>query len=66
MISELMELARTDNNKSTINKAKTNINNLAKDVIPPYQEMANMQNKKMQLNVNCNKEINIDKMQLSN
>ena len=23
--------------------------------------MANMQNKKMQLNVNCNKEINIDK-----
>ena len=46
MISELMELARTDNNKSTINKAKTNINNLAKDVIPPYQEMANMQNKK--------------------
>ena len=61
MISELMELARTDNNKSTINKAKTNINNLAKDVIPPYQEMANMQNKKMQLNVNCNKEINIDK-----
>lgn len=61
MISELMELARTDNNKSTINKTKTDINNLAKDVIPPYQEMANMQNKKMQLNVNCNKEINIDK-----
>jgi len=61
MITELMELARTDNNKSTIHKDKTDINKLAQEVIIPYQEMAKMQNKQMHLNVQCDKEINVDK-----
>ncbi|MGN1331032.1 MAG: sensor histidine kinase [Clostridia bacterium] len=61
MISELMELARADNDKTVIHKTKTNIEELATELIIPYQEMAEIQNKKMKLTVNCNREINLDK-----
>lgn len=61
MIKELMDLARVDSNRSTINKEKTDINEVAKETITPYQEMAELQNKTMNLDINCNKKISVDK-----
>lgn len=61
MITELMDLARSDANRSTIHKSKTDIKQMAKEVIIPYKEMAELQNKKMNLNIECDKELNIDK-----
>lgn len=61
MIKELMDLARVDSKKSIIKKEKVNINDLAKETITPYQEMAELQNKKMELVIDCSREISIDK-----
>lgn len=60
MVTELMDLARADSNNSSINKSKTNLNELIETVVVPYEEMAKMQNKFMTVNAKCNKEVNID------
>ena len=61
MIKELMDLARADSNKSIINKEKTDIKVLVKETITPYQEMAELQGKKMEISVDCDRKISIDK-----
>lgn len=61
MITELMDLARSDANKTAIHKSKTDVKQMAKEVIIPYKEMAELQNKQMNLNINCDRELNIDK-----
>lgn len=60
MIAELMELARSDSHKNMINKSRIDLNSLIKSVVVPYQEMAEMQNKTIVVNANCNKEANVD------
>ena len=65
MIKELMTLARADSNKLEINKEKTDIDNLIKVVTEPYIEMANMQDKSVDLKLNFNKEIEVDKNKIS-
>ena len=61
MIKELMDLARVDAKKNVINKEKVNMLDLAKETITPYQELAELQNKKMELQLNCESEVNIDR-----
>lgn len=61
MITELMDLARSDSNTTKIYKAPTNMETVAKEIVIPYKEMAELQKKKMTLNVNCDREPNIDK-----
>lgn len=60
MATELMDLARADSNNSVINKSNTDLNELIKNISVPYQEMANMQNKVMNVSANCNKEVLVD------
>ena len=61
MIKELMDLARSDSNITKPNKEIVDIEELANEIIMPYQEMAKLQNKKMILNIKCNNEIFVDK-----
>lgn len=61
MITELMDLARSDSNTTKIHKSMTNMETVAKEIVVPYKEMAELQNKNMVLNVNCDRELNIDK-----
>lgn len=60
MVKELMDLARSDINKDIINKTKIDLNELVKNVVIPYEEMAKMQNKVMTVNTNCKDLVNID------
>lgn len=61
MTKELMDLARSDTDKIKLNKEKVNIEQLTKEIIIPYKEMAELQNKKMSLEINCNKDFAVDK-----
>ena len=60
MIKELMDLARADSHSIKINKEKTNINELVEEIVLPYKEMAELQEKEVKLSLNCNKEIKVD------
>jgi two-component system, OmpR family, sensor histidine kinase CiaH len=60
MIKELMMLAMADTNELKISKEKTNIDNLIKDITIPYKEFAEMQDKEILLELNYNREINVD------
>ena len=61
MATELMDLARADSNNSVINKSKIDLNELIKTISVPYEEMARMQKKSMNVNVKCTKEEKGDK-----
>ena len=65
MVKELMTLARADSNGLEINKEKTNIDDLIKEVSEAYIDMATMQGKKVNLQLNFGKEIYIDKNKIS-
>lgn len=65
LIKELMDLARYDANKTVLNKKRENINDLIKEIATPYQEMAEIQNKNLLLELNCKKEINIDRNKIT-
>lgn len=60
MVSELMELARDDANRTVITKTKTDINALINEITIPYKEMAQMQEKEITINSNCSREIEVD------
>ena len=61
MVSELMDLARDDANRNSINKQKMNINELVNEVSIPYKEMALIQGKNLQITCECNKELEVDR-----
>lgn len=60
LVKELMILATADSNQLEIKKELKNIDDVVKEVASPYIEYAQMQNKKLELELNCNKEVNID------
>ena len=60
LIKELMILATADSNKLKLKKEKTNIDTLIKDIVIPYKDYAEMQEKEINIDLNFNKEINID------
>ena len=61
MIKELMSLARADNNDYKLNKEKTDIDKLIKEVTIPYIDFAKVQEKNIILDLQYGKEIKIDK-----
>ncbi len=61
MIKELMSLARADNNDYKLNKEKTDIDKLIKEVTIPYMDFAKIQEKNIIFDLQYGKEIKIDK-----
>ena len=60
LIKELMILATADSNELKLKKEKTNIDALIKDIIIPYKDYAEMQEKEISMDLKFNKEINVD------
>ncbi len=60
LIKELMILATADSNELKLKKEKTNIDKLIKEVIIPYKDYAEMQEKEIDVDLKFNKEINVD------
>lgn len=60
LLKELMDLARADSLKETINKSKQDLNKLIYEVAIPYKEMSEMQDKKFKLELNAVSECNVD------
>lgn len=60
LIKELMILATADSNELKLKKEKTNIDILIKDIIIPYKDYAEMQEKEINMDLKFNKEINVD------
>ena len=60
LVKELMILATADSNQLQIKKELKDIDELIKEVVTPYMEYAEMQNKELLLELKCNKKINID------
>lgn len=60
LLKELMDLARADSLKETINKSKQDLNKLIHDVAIPYREMSEMQKKSFKLDLNAVKECEVD------
>ena len=60
LVKELMILATADSNLLQIIKELKDIDELIKEVVTPYMEYAEMQNKELLLELKCNKKINID------
>ena len=60
MIKDLMILSRADGNKMVLKKESVNIDDYIKEVISPYKDLAEMQNKNIVLNLAYNSDIEID------
>ena len=61
MVKELMLLATADSNDLIFKKQNINIDALIKEIALPYVDYAKMQDKKILLNLSCDKEFLIDK-----
>ena len=60
MVSELMDLARDDANKTLLNIVKADINSIIDEIAIPYQEMAKMENKELNIIKDCKNLIRVD------
>ena len=60
LIKELMILATADSNELKLKKEKTDVDKLIKEVVIPYKDYAEMQEKEIDVDLKFNKEINID------
>lgn len=60
LTKDLMMLSRADSQKLILQKEKVNLDEFIKNLVTPYIEIAEMQDKKLTLNLNYNNEINID------
>ena len=60
LVKELMILAMADSNQLQIKKETTNIDEVIRKITIPYMEYAKMQNKELIVELNCNREVNID------
>jgi len=65
MIKELMTLARADSNQYELNKELTNIDNLIQEVVIPYKDYASIEGKEVILDLQYQKDINIDRNKMS-
>jgi len=61
LTTDLMTLARADSNTQEIKKEQINIDELIQEVVKPYQEFAEVQGKKVTLNLNSKKELMLDR-----
>lgn len=60
LIKELMILATADSNELKLKKEKTNIDTLIKEIIIPYKDYAEIQEKEISMDLKFNKDINVD------
>ena len=60
LIKELMILAMADSNELKLKKEKVNIDSLIREIVIPYKDYAEMQEKEIVIDLKANKEINID------
>ena len=60
LTKDLMTLARVDENKIKLKKEKTDIDELIEGLAKPYIEMAELAEKKINLNLQYNEEVSID------
>lgn len=60
LIKELMILATADSNELKIKKEKTNIDRLIEEIVIPYKDYAEMQEKEIYTDLKFSKEINLD------
>ena len=60
LVKELMILAMADSNQLKIKKETKNIDEVIRKITIPYMEYAKMQNKELIVELNCNREVNID------
>ena len=60
LIKDLMILSRADGNKMSLQKENVNVDDYIKEVISPYKDLAEMQNKKIIMNLNYGSDIEID------
>ena len=65
LIKELMVLAMADSNELKMHKEKIKIDDLIKEIIIPYKDFAEMQEKEIELDLNYNKEINVDRSKIN-
>lgn len=65
MIKELMTLARADSNQYELNRELINIDELIKEVTIPYKDYAGIEEKKVILDLQYEKEISLDKNKIS-
>lgn len=65
LIKELMVLAMADSNELKMRKEKVNIDELIKEIIVPYQDFAEIQEKEIKLDLNYNKEANLDRNKIN-
>lgn len=60
LVKDLMILARSDSNEMLLNKSSINLDKIIRQIAVPYIDLATMQEKKVTLNLNYNKEIKAD------
>ncbi|MBR3002003.1 MAG: sensor histidine kinase [Clostridia bacterium] len=61
LVKDLMQLAKADSNKIELDKEATDIDGLISEITKPFTEMAEVQNKKFNLDLKYGKNISIDK-----
>lgn len=65
MIKELMTLARSNTNEYVLNKEEFNIDELILEIVKPYKDYAELEDKKIELNLNYKKKIKADKNKIT-
>jgi two-component system sensor histidine kinase CiaH len=60
LTKDLMMLARADDKRLTINKEKVDVDNFIEDLSKPYIEIAELDDKKLDLNLGYNEEVSLD------
>lgn len=60
LVKDLLVLSRADNQKMTIQKEEVNIDDYIKEIVSPYIEVAELEEKKINLNLEYNMDISID------
>lgn len=65
LIKELMILATADSNELKIKKEKTNIDRLIEEIVIPYKDYAELQEKDISTDLKFSKETNLDKNKIN-
>lgn len=60
LVKDLLVLSRADNQKMTIQKEEVNIDDYIKEIVSPYIEVAELEEKKINLNLDYKMDINVD------